>query len=52
MVWQWSTNQKALPDARAEVECGAVLKIQNFTQASYVYLTEPGPGSQETWVPD
>ena len=52
MVWQLSTNQKALPGARAEVECGAVLKIQNFAQASYVYLTEPGPGSQETWLPD
>ena len=54
---QLSTNQKAAPAARAQVECGTLCKIQNFTQFPpsplpvFIYLNlsvKPGHFSQET----
>ena len=58
---QLSTNQKAVPVARAKVECCTLFKIQNFTQfppsqlSVFIYLNlfvKPGQCSQETWALD
>ena len=58
---QLSTNQRAVPGARAQVECGRLFKIQNFTQFPpsrlpvFIYLNlfvKPGHCSQETWALD